>query len=228
MRGGRATSCPGRAKRDPGPSAKNAKHTIETVFEPPLGPGSRYARPGHAQSRRASGAGRRDAGHHRLGDLVLAHHHLGSAVLLQMLDLGLGMSAGDDREAGVEGARLCHHLPAFECIRNGHEQAAGSGQVRRADHLRIGSVAGDRLLPGALQRGGAIRVILDHQQRRAWRQRGADEAADPSMTDQHQVVSQACDRQHGTRRGFLRRYSRGVFVSLGEPPVERDEEQRID
>jgi hypothetical protein len=61
---------------------------------------------------------------HRLGDLMLAHHHDIGAVPLEVIDLFFEMRPGDDGKRGIDGAGLLHRLPALERIGDGDEQAA--------------------------------------------------------------------------------------------------------
>src|SRR5262245_3205003 len=117
---------------------------------------------------------RRDGCKHRLGSLVLGHHHDRRAVLLEVLDLGLGMRAGDDRQRGTALARLRNDLSAFEGVGNGHQKAAGGRQIGSSEHIRIGGIAADQLAPGRL--GGPV-LAFNHQQRRSSRESRADEGA---------------------------------------------------
>src|SRR3954468_12967482 len=133
----------------------NDKHSAVAKFPPARGAGP-VRRPNEAglreDDRAASGASGRNVGDHRLCDLMLAHDHLGGAVLAQMLDLDLGMGPGDDRERAVELPSLRHHLAALERIGDCDQQAPGGGQIRGADDFGIGGIASDRLPPLALKR----------------------------------------------------------------------------
>jgi len=91
---------------------------------------------------------------------MLAHNHLGGAVLAQVLDFDLGMGAGDDRQRVVELPRLRYHLAAFERIRDGNEQATRGRQVRCPDHLWMGGIAEDRLPPLALERRDPVAASI--------------------------------------------------------------------
>src|SRR5215470_6828438 len=75
---------------------------------------------------------------HRLGGLMLCHHDDSRAVFLEVLDLGLGMCAGDDRQCSVALARLRNDLSAFEGVGNRHQEAAGGRQIGGSKHVRIG------------------------------------------------------------------------------------------
>lgn len=57
-----------------------------------------------------------DPGDHRLGDFLLSHDHDVGAQAAQMGDLFIGMSAGDDRQFGIERPRLGDDLAALERI----------------------------------------------------------------------------------------------------------------
>src|SRR5690349_23461824 len=54
-------------------------------------------------------------------DFALAHDDEVRFVLLQMLDLGVGMRAGDDIELRIELARLLRDLTRFEAVRDRDE-----------------------------------------------------------------------------------------------------------
>ena len=74
-------------------------------------------------------------------------------MLAQMLELLVGMGAGDDAEAGLELPRLLHDVAAFEGIGDRHDQAARGRQIGGGKQFGIGGVAGS-----AVQRGDAAQA----------------------------------------------------------------------
>jgi hypothetical protein len=57
-------------------------------------------------------------------DLMFAHDGDASAEFLQMIDLGIGVGAGDDRQTSVDGAGLLDDLAGLKSIGNGNEAPA--------------------------------------------------------------------------------------------------------
>ena len=109
-----------------------------------------------------------------------------------------------------------------------------SAQIGRLDDGRIGGIALQRLDAFLPQRRHRLLVVLDDEQRNALLAQGrADEAADPAMADQDDMVLETSrpDRL-AHRRCFLRRFDRrGVrerLLAPGRIDVERSEQQRID
>src|SRR3977135_3909138 len=100
----------GKAQRDSG----NDKHAAIGILPARAAVWRRF-RAGRPP-RLGSAASGRNIADHCLADLVLAHHHLGGAVLREMLDFALGMGTRDDRKGGVELACLRHDLPALEGV----------------------------------------------------------------------------------------------------------------
>ncbi len=100
---------------------------------------------------------------HGLGNLTLTHHHQVRAVLLQVFDFLVGVSPRDDRQIGPKASRLGHYLAAFEGVGNGDQQAARSRKIGGLDHLGIGGIASDDLLPYLTQPACDVDIVLDYQ-----------------------------------------------------------------
>jgi hypothetical protein len=83
---------------------------------------------------------------HRLRDLVLAHHHLGRAVLPEMLGFLLGVGARDDRQRRIDPAGFLDDLSSLERIGDGNQQAARGRQIGGA-RAQIASIAVVRTRP---------------------------------------------------------------------------------
>src|SRR5688572_31498468 len=76
-------------------------------------------------------------------DLALAHDDRVRAEIAQVLDLGVGMRACDDREARIRAPRLLRDAPRLEGVRDrDHERRRGL-RVRGAEDLPARGIALD-------------------------------------------------------------------------------------
>ena len=126
-------------------------------------------------------------------------------MLVQMIDLGVGMGAGDDREVRIDGARLLHHLAAFEGVGDRYEQAARRAEIGGDEHLRVGGIAADGLDAAALKLLDRVVIVLDDEDRDALVLPSTllDDAANAAMADQHDVVDAVASS--GSARGRVLR-----------------------
>ncbi len=66
---------------------------------------------------------------HAVGDLALAHDHRVGSQVGQMLDLGIGMGAGDDEQTAVHLLGAFHDIARLERIGDGHDEASGTRDI---------------------------------------------------------------------------------------------------
>ena len=59
----------------------------------------------------------------------LAHDDMVCAIMLEMLDLGVGMRPGNHRDARIDLLGLFDDLPGFEGIRRRHQQPTGMRKI---------------------------------------------------------------------------------------------------
>src|ERR1700680_2619873 len=115
-----------RCSGSPSPSASLP---IQYITRPPSGAARRWAGSascGSPSPRPKSGLPRRlrhaeGAIDHAERDLALAHDDEARPVLGEVLDLGVGVGAGNDQKLGVGLAREFDHGAGLETIRNRHE-----------------------------------------------------------------------------------------------------------
>ncbi len=107
----------------------------------------------------------------------------------------------------VQRAGLLHHLAAFEGVGDGDEQAACGAEVGGGDDLGVRGIAGDGLDALRLQLGKPLIVALDDEERHLLLGKVfADDAADPAVADQHDMIRE---------RGRADRLAGGAFLLRG-------------
>src|SRR5260221_1160518 len=139
---------------------------------------------------------------HTTRDLPFADDDEVRAVLLQVVDLGVGMRPRDDLQTRIGDAAMLDEIAVLERIWNGADQPARRGDVRCLDKPRLTGISRNDLDPSRPQPIDHLLTLLDHQQ---WLARVlqhlADEAPDTPVADEDGVAGKRRGRQFRGRRG---------------------------
>ena len=159
---------------------------------------------------------------HGAGDLRLAHDRQRRAAFGQVLDLGVGMRAGDDRQRRIVAARLLADLARLEALRDRDEEPLGARRARPPPAL-AGSAALPTIssAPSRLAAVDRVGLLLDHQKLFALRdQTGAEQRADAAIADDdHMTVERG--RNDIMFRFGLRLGLRGAGLGFGTGSLQR-------
>ena len=146
--------------------------------------------------------------HHLPRNLPFAEHDMIGPKLLEVLDLGVGMGARHDLDAGIGGARRLQEVAGLEGVRDGADQALGAAEIGRREQAALAGVAEDDLDTVRAQALRSAVPLLDDEERlAALLQRLPDQAADTAIADEDGVVASGSVSAQ-FRRGCRRRLRR--------------------
>ena len=165
-------------------------------------------------------------------DLTLAHDDEVGSEFRQMLDLVVGMRAGDDFKFRVCRPRLLDEIAVFERVGNRADEPSRFGKIGSLQDSGLGRIARDRLDAPRAKPVDDFAALLDDEKRLTLSHHGfRHQTADTAAADDDCMIAERCDRQflgpYSVRMTVTGRVLRGALAQPWPCLIESEKQDRV-